>query len=77
MTMTVTDGNAPRGATWGQDDTIIFATATTATGLLWASVSGGEATRPNRERGEGDHVWPEFLPGSQTVLFHHYAGNRG
>ena len=26
-------------------------------------------TTPNRERGEVDHLWPEFLPGGQAVLF--------
>ena len=26
-------------------------------------------TKPNRERGESDHLWPQFLPGSQAVLF--------
>ena len=26
-------------------------------------------TKPDRERGESDHVWPEFLPGGEAVLF--------
>ena len=26
-------------------------------------------TRPNRAGGEGDHFWPEILPGGQAVLF--------
>ena len=26
-------------------------------------------TRPDRARGEVDHVWPELLPGGQAVLF--------
>ncbi len=26
-------------------------------------------TKPDRERGEGDHFWPEFLPGGEAVLF--------
>ena len=26
-------------------------------------------TRPNRARGEADHVWPELLPGGRAVLF--------
>jgi serine/threonine-protein kinase len=26
-------------------------------------------TTPDRERGEDDHVWPEFLPGGEAVLF--------
>ena len=59
-----------RGATWSEDGTIIFATAS-ATGLHRVSATGGEPTvltTPNRER-EGDHVWPEFLPGGGAVLF--------
>ena len=34
--------------------------------------AGGEPmvlTRPNREQGEADHLWPQFLPGGQAVLF--------
>ena len=63
---------ASRGATWGDDDSIIFATAATSTGLQRVSSAGGEPTvltKPNRERGESDHLWPQFLPGSQAVLF--------
>jgi hypothetical protein len=26
-------------------------------------------TKPDRERGERDHRWPEFLPGGGAVLF--------
>ncbi len=26
-------------------------------------------TRPNRDRGEADHLWPEILPGGRGVLF--------
>ena len=62
----------PRGATWGPDGTIIFATNTPATGLQRVSAAGGEPTvltKPDRERGEGDHLWPEFLPGGEAVLF--------
>ena len=61
-----------RGATWGDDDNIIFATALTSTGLQRVSATGGEPTiltTPNRERGESDHLYPHFLPGSQAVLF--------
>jgi serine/threonine-protein kinase len=61
-----------RGATWGDDNSIIFATAVTSTGLQRVSSAGGEPTvltKPNRERGEDDHLWPQFLPGSQAVLF--------
>ncbi len=66
------DPGAPRGATWGPDGTIVFATTSPATGLLRVSDAGGEPavlTKPDRERGEADHLWPEFLPGGKAVLF--------
>jgi tRNA A-37 threonylcarbamoyl transferase component Bud32 len=56
--------SASRGATWGDDDSIIFATATPSTGLPRVSAESGEPvvlTKPNRERGEDDHLWPSFL----------------
>ncbi len=61
-----------RGATWGDDDTIILATAALSTGLQRVSSEGGASvvlTTPRAERGESDHLWPQFLPGSQAVLF--------
>ncbi|MBI4264860.1 MAG: serine/threonine-protein kinase [Acidobacteria bacterium] len=66
------DGPAARGATWGPDGTIVFANNQAATGLQRVSADGGEITvltRPNRERGEADHVWPESLPGGEAILF--------
>ena len=65
-------GGGPRGAAWGKDGTIIFATGQPSIGLLQVSAAGGEPTvltKPDRERGEGDHLWPEFLPESDAVLF--------
>ncbi len=61
-----------RGATWGDDDTIILATAALSTGLQRVSSAGGAPavlTTPDHERGESDHLWPQFLPGSHAVLF--------
>ena len=61
-----------RGATWAADDTIIFATIEYDTGLQRVSASGGSIdvlTRPDREHGEADHLWPELLPGGHAVLF--------
>ena len=62
-----------RGASWGADDTIVFATTAPGTGL-WRVASGGGSepellTTPDPERGELDHWWPEILPGGQAVLF--------
>jgi eukaryotic-like serine/threonine-protein kinase len=61
----------PRGATWGPDDTIIFATSA-ATGLLSVSSSGGEPkmlTAPDAAHGEADHIFPSLLPGGKALLF--------
>ncbi len=71
VTLATLDG-APRGATWGPDDTIIFATSNTTTGLQRVAAAGGPTTvltRPDRAQGEADHLWPEMLPGGRAVLF--------
>ena len=66
------DGYGARGATWGPNDTIVFATNDVETGLQQIPATGGEPTvltRPNRAGGEADHFWPEFLPDGEGVLF--------
>ena len=65
------DGQS-RGATWSDDGSIIFATSLPSTGLQRVSSAGGEPTvltTPDGQRGESDHLWPQFLPGSRAVLF--------
>jgi eukaryotic-like serine/threonine-protein kinase len=65
------DGQS-RGATWSDDGSIIFATSQLSTGLQRVSAAGGEPTAlttPDSQRGESDHLWPQFLPGSRAVLF--------
>ncbi|HJZ72362.1 MAG TPA: hypothetical protein VKE51_11525 [Vicinamibacterales bacterium] len=62
---------APRGATWGPDGTIVFATSDAEAGLFSVSANGGDPkvlTTPDRER-EGDHTFPSFLPGGTKVLY--------
>jgi serine/threonine protein kinase/Tol biopolymer transport system component len=58
-----------RGAAWGTDDTIVFAT-NNAEGLWQVPASGG---RPQKfsviQQGESDHRWPQFLPDGQTVVY--------
>jgi serine/threonine-protein kinase len=71
MTVYAPQGNA-RGATFDENGTIVFATDSLTTGLQRVSDAGSEPTvltKPSRERGEGDHLWPEFLPGGDAVLF--------
>jgi serine/threonine-protein kinase len=57
------------GATWGDDGSIIFATV-----RRWAPAgSSGAGPRwsstPDHAQSEGDHLWPQYLPGHQAVLF--------
>ena len=62
-----------RGASWSQDDTIVFATNEPTTGLLRVHAGGGQPevlTTPDLTKGaEEDHLFPSVLPGSQSVLF--------
>jgi eukaryotic-like serine/threonine-protein kinase len=71
LTVVVFDGPS-RGAAWGPDDTIVFSTGASDTGLQRVASSGGAVTvltRPNSGRGEADHVQPAWLPGGRSLLF--------
>ena len=60
-----------RGASWGDDDRIIFA-GTMGGGLMRIGAAGGipEAiTKLDPKAGELAHLWPEILPGAKTVIF--------
>ena len=62
----------PRGASWSDDNTIVFATADPATGLWRVSGGGGEPvplTTPDAAEPERDHLFPSVLPGGRGVLF--------
>jgi serine/threonine-protein kinase len=70
--ITTIDGPTSNGATWGPDDTIIFATTNGSTGLQRVSAAGGPTTvltRPHTAHGEADHAFPQWLPGGRAVLF--------
>ncbi len=61
-----------RGATWGSDDSIVFATSDPATGLLRVAARGGEPevlTRPDATKKERDHLFPSLLPGNRGAVF--------
>ena len=71
VVLTTLDATA-RGATWGPDDAIVFATSNPTTGLQRVAADGGPVTvltRPDRTQGEADHLFPELLPGGRAVLF--------
>ena len=61
-----------RGASWGRDGRIVFATAQIANGLHVISEAGGTVamlTTPDAKNGERDHRWPEILPNGTGILF--------
>ena len=63
---------ASRGASWGADDSIVFATSDRSTGLLRVAAGGGEPevlTRPDTAKDEIDHFYPSPLPGGRAILF--------
>ncbi len=60
------------GASWGDDNTIVFATDDPRTGLWRVSADGGEPTvltTPDAAQRENDHGSPSVLPGGRGVLF--------
>jgi Tol biopolymer transport system component len=70
--ITLTASASPlRGASWGDDGYIVFATS--GPGGLFRLPDGGgqpqEITKPDATKGEVDHEWPYVLPGSRAVLF--------
>ena len=64
-------GLQSRGASWGENGTIVFA-QDGAQGLLVVRAAGGEPAHISDLGGEPnvlEHLWPRWLPGESTVLF--------
>jgi serine/threonine-protein kinase len=60
------------GASWADDNTIVFATDDPDTGLWRLSADGGEPavlTTPDAAQRESDHAFPSVLPDGRGVLF--------
>jgi len=60
------------GASWADDNTIVFATDNPGTGLWRLSADGGEPavlTKPEAAQRESDHAFPSVLPDGRGVLF--------
>jgi eukaryotic-like serine/threonine-protein kinase len=65
-----------RGASWGTDDTIVFAPYPNS-GLFRVSATGGTPkalTILDHNKGEFSHRWPQILPGGRGVLFTIWTG---
>ncbi|HEY6843274.1 MAG TPA: protein kinase, partial [Thermoanaerobaculia bacterium] len=69
--VTICDAPRLRGATWGPDDTIVFAPVSTGGGLSRVSSAGGEVTQLTSVdlAHERSHRWPHFLPDGKRVMF--------
>ncbi len=68
---TICDAPQSGGASWGADDTIVFASKIDE-GIRKVAASGGvpmPVTQPDRERGELAHSNPAFLPDGRHFLF--------
>ena len=68
---TVADVGRVRGASWGDDDRIVFAPLNNV-GLARVSAKGGDIevlTTPAQDRREKTHRLPDVLPGAGGVLF--------
>ena len=63
---------ASLGGSWGDDNSIVFATDDPRTGLWRVSADGGEPTvltTTDAGKGDSDHGFPSLLPGGRGVLF--------
>jgi len=59
--------NGFSGVAWGADGNIIFGNATS--GLSRVSASGGTPESVTTPEGGVGHMWPDILPGGESVLF--------
>ncbi len=67
----ICDAPAMRGASWGPDNTIIFAPGR-RTGIWRVSANGGQAeqlTELNPEHPKASHRWPFFMPDGKSMLY--------
>jgi Tol biopolymer transport system component/predicted Ser/Thr protein kinase len=70
--VTLCDAGGARGASWGEDGSIVVTlTPNPGSGLSRVPAAGGtpQALTKPREKGEVVHRWPQILPGGQAVLF--------
>ena len=68
--VTICDVGINRGASWGSDDTIIFAN-TQSDGLMQVRATGGEPQPiTSLDTNPGEEIsWPDILLGGKAVLF--------
>lgn len=72
--MILADAAQPRGATWGADDTIVYAPITNAV-LFRVPAGGGTPNAITAQKVDPRSRWPEFLPGGKTVVYNPGIGD--
>jgi serine/threonine-protein kinase len=65
------ENSPPRGASWGEDDSIVFNPFADAWMPLLRVRSAGGKPEPisTLDEGEVSHRWPQILPGAKAVLY--------
>jgi Tol biopolymer transport system component len=70
--LSICEAQNPRGVTWGDNGTIVFAPGFGVSGLSQVSAAGGKpqaiTSRDPTAEEEADR-WPQLLPGGRAVLF--------
>jgi serine/threonine-protein kinase len=71
VAVTLADAATQRGATWADDNSIIFSPAFDS-GLWRVPATGGilqQLSKPDASKNERTHRWPFAIPGTDVVLF--------
>jgi serine/threonine protein kinase len=67
--VTLADASAPRGESWGPNDSIVFTPAGNSP-LMRVPAAGGEPTAVTKlATGHLSHRWPQVLPDGRSVVF--------
>ena len=70
VALTICEAPPIWSATWGESETIVFATTLAASGLWRVSANGGEPAQLTKlKEDETQHGYPQLLPGGTQLLF--------
>jgi serine/threonine-protein kinase len=67
--LTLAEASNPRGASWGEDGTIVASLTNTAALYRIPASAGSPQPLTQLRDGEVTHRWPQVLPGGQAVMF--------
>ena len=73
--LTICEAPPVWSASWGEGDTIVFATTLAGSGLWLVSANGGTPAQLTMPESDVAHGYPQLLPGGTEVLFSVRQGN--